>query len=276
MEVRERIAFWLNELLKNPVPGEAKGIYFGLYQNKGEWQLRLIGAEVFDKNPGKWTAKMVYMPESVLSWNEEADRENMIEKIACSIKVYLETGRYKEVLKERSGLVMVDDEGHFQIVYEKNEKTVKMVEKAVERCSVEEGFFVRPSKECWKYAFLLFSLLLVGLFFIVRGDGVGGFITDLCLFSGIAGGLFFVSPLPGYKELYVEKDTIIYNRFWTYRKEFSIEDIECIKYKKDGELCKVCAKTNGKKICLWLGSDYENMEKFLNYMKSKSENSICL
>ncbi|HEY9574002.1 MAG TPA: hypothetical protein VIR32_00505 [Lachnospiraceae bacterium] len=261
MEIKERVAVWLDELLKDAMPVEAKGIYFGLYENKEMWQLRLIGAKVFDEDPGKWTAKMVYMPENVMSWKQDIDMADLLEEIADGLKIYLKEGKCREILKEKRGVVLVDNKGHFQIVYEKDKEKPQVQES-------EESFLVRPSKQNWKFAVFCIALLIAG----ITMDGVDaarGFLLLIYLVTGLAASFFALLPLPGFKEVKVKENTIEIIRFWIKRKVCDVGDVEGIKYKKNRGFYRVCIKEGIKKKYFCLDNDDENVEKFLDYIKYK-------
>lgn len=266
MELRGNIYFWLNHVLMEDVPEAVEGFYFGLYREEGEWKLRLIGSEVFDKNPVRWTAKMIFKPEEILSWKQDTDRERLLEEIAEYIEFYMELGHMKHELADRQGLAIVDDEGHFRIVCEKEKKEVKR------KITVkEDNFFVRPPKVNWGYAAILFALLCLALLFCNYWGMIEGKMTELCVGVAALMLIFFARPLPGFQELYVEGDVMVYTRCWFFKKEFCVQDINLIQHRLNGAFYEICGKKKHKKISVWLEKDYENIDKLLKYMLTRGD-----
>lgn len=116
----ERFAEWLDYSLNAELPDDLVAFCFNLYEEENStWSVELIGSPDFDGEDGYWACHEAFdNREYPLRWQEEAEWEDIHNKIETYIRQYLVTGQYAEVLKGYQAVAMGFVEGDLTIVYQ--------------------------------------------------------------------------------------------------------------------------------------------------------------
>ncbi|MDE5893753.1 MAG: hypothetical protein K2H45_12600 [Acetatifactor sp.] len=116
-----RIEEWLNEVLDQEVPAGTKAFCFNLYEDgENEWSMELIAASSFDPEDDDWGCDELTdfgTRDIPLSWEKEADWEEILADAASALKQYLAHGQYADVLKACEGVGVGFVEGDIEILY---------------------------------------------------------------------------------------------------------------------------------------------------------------
>lgn len=120
----KKIETWLNNVLGQKIPSEVKAFCFNLYEDGNEgWSIELVGTETFDPDDEDWACDEITdfgTREEPLSWNEEADWNEVLSDVASILKQYLENGLYADVLKSCTGVAVGFVDGNLEILYSKS------------------------------------------------------------------------------------------------------------------------------------------------------------
>lgn len=115
---------WLNEILKNPLPENAKGINFNLYEEEQEntFGLQFVATSSFDLNDDDWACDEVFSSnENMYYFTNENGWEQTLKEVENNVKTYLEKEEYSSVLKKYDGIGLGFVDGDLIIVYKKEE-----------------------------------------------------------------------------------------------------------------------------------------------------------
>ena len=117
----KKIETWLNNVLGQKIPSEVKAFCFNLYEDGNEdWSMELVGTGTFDLDDEDWACDEITdfgTREEPLSWNEEADWNEVLSDVASVLKQYLENGLYADVLKSCAGVAVGFTDGNLEILY---------------------------------------------------------------------------------------------------------------------------------------------------------------
>lgn len=128
----ERFAEWLDVSLDRQLPNDLVAFCFNLYEEENNtWSVELIGSSEFDETDSDWACNEVFdSREYPCRWQEDADWEDIHNKIETYIRQYLFTGRYADLLKEYQAVAMGFVDGELTILH-KEETNV-----SVRKCPV--------------------------------------------------------------------------------------------------------------------------------------------
>ncbi|MBQ6843066.1 MAG: hypothetical protein IJO60_00340 [Agathobacter sp.] len=115
----ERFAEWLDIVLDTDLPKDVLAFCFNLYEEEyNTWSVELIGSSEFDEEDADWACNEVFdSREYPCRWQEEAEWEDIHNKIETFIRQYLFTGRFSEVLKSYQAVAMGFVDGELTILY---------------------------------------------------------------------------------------------------------------------------------------------------------------
>ncbi len=125
MTMYSKIEEWLNNLLEQEIPSETVAFCFNLYEDAGDaWSLELVGTGDFDDDPGNpdWACEEVTdfdTREAPLSWEKEAEWDEILDDVITALKQYLETGIHADILKAYAGVGVGFVDGDMEILYTK-------------------------------------------------------------------------------------------------------------------------------------------------------------
>ena len=118
-----KVENWLNNILAQEIPTEVAAFNFNLYEDEGSnWSMELVGTSSFDEEDEEWACDEVTdfeTRENPLTWQKDAEWEEVLEEIAFVLKQYLNTGMYAEVLKAGKGIGVGFVDGDIEILYTK-------------------------------------------------------------------------------------------------------------------------------------------------------------
>ncbi len=115
----ERFAEWLDVVLNMELPKDLSAFCFNLYKEENStWEVELIGSLEFDETDADWACNEVFdSREYPCRWQEEAEWEEIHNKIETYIRQYFFTGRYSDVLKAYQAVAMGFVDGDLTILY---------------------------------------------------------------------------------------------------------------------------------------------------------------
>ena len=104
----ERFAEWLDVILNMELPENLLAFCFNLYEEENNvWEIELIGSSEFDETDEDWACNEVFdSREYPCRWQEEAEWEDIHNKIETYIRQYLFTGRCSDILKAYEAVAM--------------------------------------------------------------------------------------------------------------------------------------------------------------------------
>ena len=118
-----QIEEWLDEVLDQEIPAAANAFCFNLYEDgEDEWSMELVATSSFDPEDDDWACDEITdlgTRDIPLSWEKEADWEEILEDAASALKQYLAQGQYGDVLKAGAGVGVGFVEGDIEILYSK-------------------------------------------------------------------------------------------------------------------------------------------------------------
>lgn len=115
----DRFETWVNRVLVNGLPPEARAIGFNLYEDADSgWSIQMIASASFDEED--WMCDEVFTTgEDLFSWKENANWEHILKLGIDLVKQYLENGKYAALLKGYDGVGVGFADGDVEIVYKK-------------------------------------------------------------------------------------------------------------------------------------------------------------
>lgn len=123
----DQISEWLDDVLEDildtGIPNEVIAFGFNLYDDGDEWAMELIGASEFDIEDEDWLCNEVTdfnTRDNPFRWYKKAEWEEILKDVTCFLKNYLESGKYADVLKAKSGIGVGFVDGNINILYSRN------------------------------------------------------------------------------------------------------------------------------------------------------------
>lgn len=122
----ERFAEWLDISLNTDIPDEVVAFCFNLCEvDYNTWAVELIGSPYFDENDSDWACHEVYNNrEYSYKWKEEAEWEDIHNKVETFIRQYLFIGKYADFFKKYQAVAMGFTDGDLTIVYQAEEEDI--------------------------------------------------------------------------------------------------------------------------------------------------------
>lgn len=108
----QKMAEWIDSLLVYEVPKAVTGFYFCLCADeneKGTWNLDLIGTSNFSKDPAVQKTVVHRFNEESFTFNSNTQIRELIFEIRRYIEKYLKCGNYGGILKRSAGVAVADD-----------------------------------------------------------------------------------------------------------------------------------------------------------------------
>jgi len=123
----EEISEWLDDVLEDVsetgIPTEVIAFGFNLYDDGDDnWSMELIGTSEFDTNNEDWLCHEVTdfdTRDDPFQWCKKAKWEEILNNITRYLKKYLESGKYADILKAKSGIGVGFIDGDVKILYSK-------------------------------------------------------------------------------------------------------------------------------------------------------------
>jgi len=113
---------WLNEILKNPLPENTKGINFNLYEeeNPNTYGIQFVATKSFDLNDDDWACDDIFSSgENMYFFTNKNNWEQILKEIELNIKDYLDKENESTVLKNYEGIGLGFVDGDLIILYKK-------------------------------------------------------------------------------------------------------------------------------------------------------------
>ena len=113
---------WINEILKNPLPENTKGINFNLYEeeNPNTYGIQFVATKSFDLNDDDWACDDIFSSgENMYFFTNKNNREQILKEIELNIKDYLDKENESTVLKNYEGIGLGFVDGDLIILYKK-------------------------------------------------------------------------------------------------------------------------------------------------------------
>ena len=113
---------WLNEILKNPLPENSKGINFYLYEeeNQNTYGIQFVATKSFDLNDDDWACDDIFSSgENMYFFTNKNNWEQILKEIELNIKDYLDKENESTVLKNYEGIGLGFVDGDLIILYKK-------------------------------------------------------------------------------------------------------------------------------------------------------------
>ncbi len=125
--IKDEITEWLDEILEEisemEIPNEIAAFGFNLYDDGGHnWSMELIGTSEFDINNPDWLCREVTdfdTREDPFQWHQEGEWQEIQRVMSETIKEYLSTGEYANILKNKFGIGIGFVDGDVEILYKK-------------------------------------------------------------------------------------------------------------------------------------------------------------
>lgn len=123
----DEISEWLDNALEDVaetgIPTEVIAFGFNLYDDGDDnWSMELIGASEFDIDDDDWLCNQATdfdTRDNPFQWSKKAKWEEILDDITDSLKRYLKSGKYSDVLKAKSGVGVGFVDGDIVILYSK-------------------------------------------------------------------------------------------------------------------------------------------------------------
>ena len=121
----DKIEKWLNDILEQEIPPETVAFCFNLYEDdSNSWSMELVGTGDFDANPDNsdWACEEgtdFDTRDTPLSWEEDAEWDEVLEGVIAALKQYLNNGLHADVLKAYAGVGVGFVDGDMVILYGK-------------------------------------------------------------------------------------------------------------------------------------------------------------
>lgn len=121
----DEVSKWLDQVLEDAletgIPKEVTAFGFNLYEDGDyDWSMELVGTSEFDMDNEDWLCNEVTdfdTRDDPFQWNQKAEWEEILKDITCLLKKYLNSGKYANVLKEKSGIGVGFVDGNIEILY---------------------------------------------------------------------------------------------------------------------------------------------------------------
>ena len=121
----DNMSEWLDDVLgdisETGIPNEVIAFGFNLYYDGDyNWSMELIGTLKFDINDGDWLCNEVTdfdTRDAPFQWRQKAEWKEILSDIVRILKKYLDSGRYSDVLKAKSGIGVGFVDGDVEILY---------------------------------------------------------------------------------------------------------------------------------------------------------------
>ncbi len=122
------ISKWLDDVLEDisntGIPDEVIAFGFNLYDDGDDnWSMELIGASEFDTDDEDWLCNEVTdfdTRDAPFQWCKKAEWEEILNEVICLLNRYLESGKYADILKAKSGVGVGFVDGNVKILYNRN------------------------------------------------------------------------------------------------------------------------------------------------------------
>ena len=110
---------WLDEILKKSLPDNIKAISFNLYEDTDDrWSIELVGTSVFDENNSDWACYEIYTTrDNPYVLQQESDWQTIERLFIAYLSEYLQAGKYADVLKKYSAVVIGFADGDLHVLY---------------------------------------------------------------------------------------------------------------------------------------------------------------
>lgn len=119
----DKVAAWLDDVLKQDISDEVEAFCFNLYDDgDNNWSMELVGTERFDENDADWPCDEVTdfgTREGLIAWNKASKWDVVFEEMSAILKQYLESGAYAGVLKSKAGIGIGFVDGDVEILFSK-------------------------------------------------------------------------------------------------------------------------------------------------------------
>lgn len=124
----DEISEWLDNILEDisntGIPDDVIAFGFNLYDDDGDnWSMELIGTSEFDTDDEDWLCNEVTdfdTRDVSFQWCRKAEWEEILNDVVCFLKKYLESGKYADVLKAKSGVGVGFVDGNVEILYSRS------------------------------------------------------------------------------------------------------------------------------------------------------------
>lgn len=124
IDIYEKIAIWLNEVLTQNIPEEVVAFCFNLYEEEDyNWSMELVGTDRFDPDDSDWPCFEITdfgTRKALFSWNKEAEWDQVLEEIVSDLKNYLENGEKSDILKSKEAVGVGFVDGDLEIIFNRN------------------------------------------------------------------------------------------------------------------------------------------------------------
>jgi hypothetical protein len=126
--VFDEISEWLDDVLEDisdtGIPNAVIAFGFNLYDNGDDnWSMELIGTSEFDTDDEDWLCNEVTdfaTRDNPFQWCKKAEWDEILNDVTCFLKRYLESGKYADVLKAKSGVGVGFVDGNINILCSRN------------------------------------------------------------------------------------------------------------------------------------------------------------
>ena len=119
----DEVSEWLDNVLEAEIPNEVIAFGFNLYDaGDYNWSMELIGTSEFDTDDEDWLCNEVTdfdTRDEPFQWSQNTEWEEILNHITDILKEYLESGKYADVLKAKSGIGVGFVDGDVEILYAK-------------------------------------------------------------------------------------------------------------------------------------------------------------
>lgn len=117
---------YIDEVLSRDFPEGTVAICFNIYEDDVDlWSFEIIAANSFDMNSDEWPcdeAGDLGTREEPFEWEEEAEWEEIEEKMCETVCEYLENGKYADKLKALDGVAVGFVDGDLSLVHVKHDE----------------------------------------------------------------------------------------------------------------------------------------------------------
>ena len=113
---------WLDEILKNPLPENTKGINFNLYEeeNPHTYGIQFVATKSFDLDDEDWACDEIFSSgENMYFFTNKNNWEQTLKEIETNIKIYLDKENNSPILKKFEGIGLGFVDGDLIILYKK-------------------------------------------------------------------------------------------------------------------------------------------------------------
>ena len=120
----EEFSKWLNEMLKNPLPENAKGVNFNLYEENQQntYGIQFVATGRFDLNDDDWACDEIFSSgENMYFFYDKNEWEFALKDVENNLKLYLEEGKFSSELKKCDGIGLGFVDGDLIIIYKKED-----------------------------------------------------------------------------------------------------------------------------------------------------------